>query len=99
MSAAGTLKDIPSFDPKEISLELYIDLFNSFISANGISEDERKKQILLSSVGLKVYSTLGNLCVPDVPSDKTFDEIIALLKQHYVTKPSYHRSLCLFQQR
>ena len=51
------------------------------------------------SVGSKVFSTLSDLTAPDLPSDKTYGELIDLLKAHYVTKPSYHRSLCLFQRR
>ncbi|XP_076035355.1 uncharacterized protein LOC143021633 [Oratosquilla oratoria] len=41
----------------------------------------------------------ANLTAPDMPSTKTYDELITLMKNHFITKPSYHRSLCSFQQR
>ena len=34
-----------------------------------------------------------------MPTSKTYDELVDLLKKHYITKPSYHRSLVSFQQR
>ena len=46
-----------------------------------------------------MFGTLANLAAPKNPTELTYNEITQLLKDHYVTKPSYHRSLLLFQQR
>ena len=51
------------------------------------------------SVGTKVFATLSNLSAPKSASEIDYEEIIKLLKGHYVTRPSYHRSLLMFQQR
>ena len=51
------------------------------------------------SLGSKTFYTLCNLTALDLPSDKTYAELITLLSDHFVSRPSYHRSLCLFQQR
>ena len=51
------------------------------------------------SLGPKTFGLLGDLTAPDMPTAKTYAELTKLLKDHFSNKPSYHRSLCLFQQR
>ena len=64
-----------------------------------ISDAEKKKNVLLVSVGTEIFAVLGNICAPDLPDTKSYDELLGLLKAHYDVKPSYHRSLLAFQQR
>ncbi|KAK0149179.1 hypothetical protein N1851_010298 [Merluccius polli] len=53
------------------------------------SETQTSMQtILLSSVGSQTYSLMRNLVSPAKPGDKTFDELVKLLKDHFNPKPS-----------
>ncbi|UYV80200.1 K02A2.6-like, partial [Cordylochernes scorpioides] len=50
--------------------------------------DEKKKAYLLTFMGSKTYSVLKNLCSPILPKDKTFDNLIDILKRHFSPKRS-----------
>ncbi|UYV74754.1 K02A2.6-like, partial [Cordylochernes scorpioides] len=50
--------------------------------------DEKKKAYLLTLMGSKTYSVLKNLCSPILPKDKTFDNLIDILKRHFSPKRS-----------
>ena len=96
-------RHIDRFDPNKISLDLWLSLLEAHFSYMGItsSEDDldKKKQLLLVSLGSEVYSVLGCICAPELPHTKSFADLIKALKQHYIVSPSYHRSLIVFQQR
>ncbi|UYV60521.1 hypothetical protein LAZ67_1001407, partial [Cordylochernes scorpioides] len=50
--------------------------------------DEKKKAYLLTLMGSKTYGVLKNLCSPILPKDKTFDNLIDILKRHFSPKRS-----------
>ncbi|UYV63361.1 K02A2.6-like, partial [Cordylochernes scorpioides] len=50
--------------------------------------DEKKKACLLTLMGSKTYGVLKNLCSPILPKDKTFDNLIDILKRHFSPKRS-----------
>ena len=95
----ATQQKIECFDSKKISLELWLSLLEAHLSHQGITDEAKKKNYLLVSVGTEVYSVLGNICAPDLPHTKGYEDLVKLLKAHYIIKPSYHRSLLVFQQR
>ena len=98
MSASSQVK-IEAFDPSKISLELWLSLLEANFANLDIREDGKKRNVLLVSVGTEVYSVLGNICAPNLPHTKSYDELVLALKNYYDVKPSYHRSLLVFQQR
>ena len=91
--------NIPHFNPKEINLELWLSLLEAHFLHLNISDDVQKRSTLLVSVGTEVYQILGNLCSPEYPHTQSYDDLVLKLKQHFVVKPSYHRSLINFQKR
>lgn len=95
----ATQVKIDSFDPSKISLELWLSLLEAHFAHLGVTEDAKKRNGLLVSVGTETYSVLGNLCAPDLPHTKGYNELVEALKKHYDVKPSYHRSLMTFQLR
>lgn len=70
------------FDPSKEDVLLYLERFALFAEINAIEEDS-KVRYLLTLIGPEVYKVLKDLCVPDAPSTKTFDELDALLQGHY----------------
>nr|XP_045614303.1 uncharacterized protein K02A2.6-like [Procambarus clarkii]XP_045614304.1 uncharacterized protein K02A2.6-like [Procambarus clarkii]XP_045614305.1 uncharacterized protein K02A2.6-like [Procambarus clarkii]XP_045614306.1 uncharacterized protein K02A2.6-like [Procambarus clarkii]XP_045614307.1 uncharacterized protein K02A2.6-like [Procambarus clarkii]XP_045614308.1 uncharacterized protein K02A2.6-like [Procambarus clarkii]XP_045614309.1 uncharacterized protein K02A2.6-like [Procambarus clarki len=97
--AAPALISMEPFDATKISLNLWLSLLEANFQFHGIKEDANKKAALLVSLGTAVYIVLGNVCAPELPHTKTYEDLITLLKHHYVVKPSYHRSLMDFQKR
>ena len=96
---AKSIPKLPQFNPEEISFDLYMSLVEASFTTYGIEDDVMKKNLLIVNMGVKSFFMLASLTSPDNPSDKTYAEIVSCLKRHYITKPSYHRSLVLFQQR
>ncbi|UYV65508.1 K02A2.6-like [Cordylochernes scorpioides] len=50
--------------------------------------DEKKKAYLLTLMGSKTYGVLKNLCSLILPKNKTFDDLIDILKRHFSPKRS-----------
>ena len=59
-----------------------------FLTANGVTTEERKRSIFLSVIGPKTYKLLCSLVSPNKPGDKSFAELVQALKSHYNPEPS-----------
>ncbi|KAJ8027406.1 hypothetical protein HOLleu_32542 [Holothuria leucospilota] len=66
----------------------YVERMEHFFDANEIAENEKRKAVLLSSVGPKTYKLMKTLLSPATPRDKTFTELVKLVKEHECPKPS-----------
>ena len=75
------------FNSQEQSWEEYCGVLQHFFDANKIEEPERKRAILLSSVGSQTYSLIRNLLSPAKPGDKSYDDLVNLLKEHFNSNP------------
>lgn len=72
---------------KNVDLANYLERFQYFVEANGIDAD-KKKAVFLSVVGDTTFSLIRDLVQPDKIENKTFDEIINLLKSHLIPQAS-----------
>ena len=59
-----------------------------YFAVNGIDDADRQRAILLSVIGAHTYRTLRSLVVPLKPKDKSVDEILQTLTEHFDPKPS-----------
>ena len=77
----------------------YSERLNSYFLANNIGQvaaeageaaiqaaDKKKVAVTISLIGKNTYSTLKDLCLPDLPCDKSYEEITTLLKGFYKPK-------------
>lgn len=64
---------------------VYEDRVKQFMKANKV-EEEIKTSVFISIMGNDMYETLKSLMVPEVPSEKSFDELIEVLKKIFVPK-------------
>ena len=55
--------------------------------------------VLLSVIGAQTYSLLRNLISPSLLKDKSFDEIVEVLKKHYEPKPNVIMERFYFHRR
>ena len=70
--------------------------------ANGMTDEGKKRSILLSVCGTPTYKQIKMLVAPAAVMDVTFDEIAALIQTHYQSKPSvirrwFHFNTCVLQ--
>ena len=83
-----TLGKTDKFIPATGDWTQYIERMNRFFIANKISEEPRKKAVLLSSGGAETCSLLRNLVAAAKPSDKSYNELLRVMNEHQNPKPS-----------
>lgn len=86
--AAALVGTLTAFDSDTQTWEEYVEILDYFFIANRIEDADRKRAILLSSVGSRTYSLMRMLLSPGKPGDKSYDELTALLQSHYNPKSS-----------
>ena len=97
--ATITFGRLTEFDLKSDSITAYMDRVMLFYQVNEIAEG-KQVTVFLSAIGPKTYSLLRSLVTPESPKDKTFVQLIAVLKKHFEPKPlviverfNFHRCL------
>ncbi|XP_060800357.1 uncharacterized protein K02A2.6-like [Amyelois transitella] len=76
----------------------YVRLVEQFIKLNDI-DNELRVATLLTHVGAATYALMCDLCAPDHPESKKFDEIVTLVKNHLEPKRSEIAERHTFRQR
>ena len=66
----------------------YIERATLFFEANEITNENKQKAILLSSIGADTYNLLKSLLMPVKPIEKPLQDIIEVLKVHQNPKPN-----------
>ena len=79
---------IGEFDPSQETWVMYVERLELYFVANGINDAGKKRAVLLTVSGASTYRLIRSLSAPDKPVEKTYSELVALLKSHYVPKPS-----------
>lgn len=77
----------------------YTKRLDHHFEANEINNADKKRAILLSACGQRTYKLIRNLCAPTKPKDKTFKDIVDLVKTHQHPKPSSIVERCRFNSR
>lgn len=83
----------------EMNWEEYIERLEMYFEANDIDDAGKKRSILLSLVGHKMYGLIRNLTSPDKPSTKTYAELKDLVQKHLRPKPLVIAERFKFYQR
>ena len=50
--------------------------------------NKKRRAVFISQLDSGAYSTLRNLVAPEKPQDKTYDELLTVMRDHYCPKPS-----------
>lgn len=90
----GAIANISTFNTGD-DWEIFIERLDQYFLANLI-EAQRKVPVLLTSVSETVYKILKNLCNPEKPSTKTYEELTELLNVQFKTKKSAFRKRVQF---
>lgn len=83
---AGFIGKIDAFEDSKEDWSTYIERVEQYFIANDIGDD-KKVPSLLSLIGSKAYGLLRSLTAPAKPSEKNYDEIVRILKDHLSPKP------------
>ncbi|XP_021378372.1 uncharacterized protein K02A2.6-like [Mizuhopecten yessoensis] len=90
----STFGKIDAFDDSQgETWEHYTERLGQYFVANGIGNEEpgdkeKRRAILLSVCRAKVYTLMSDLSAPTKPSEKTYEDLVVLVKEHSAPKPS-----------
>lgn len=91
------------YGPPRFSLgdqwEVYQERLEQYFVAVDL-EEERRSAVLLTSISLEVYQTVKNICHPEKPNAKTYEELCALLKGRFCpTVVTYRERATFYRSR
>ena len=66
----------------------YAERLGHFLTANGITDGDKKRAVFLSVICPKAYKLLGNLIAPAKPGEKWYEELVEVMMQHHNPPPS-----------
>ena len=86
----ATHGNVGEFNPDREDWVSYTERLVQYFVVNSITEEAADKQraILLSSCGAATYQLIRNLVAPGKPTDKSFSELVVLVKDHHQSCPS-----------
>ncbi|XP_064476131.1 uncharacterized protein LOC135390043 isoform X2 [Ornithodoros turicata] len=61
----------------------YIERFGHFWKVTRIEDNALKTSALITEIGKRAYKTLKDLLLPSKPQQKTYDQLVQVLKDHY----------------
>ena len=67
-------------------MSVYLEHFNMFMAANAIP-NARKVPLFLAVIGPTIFSLLHDFFQPNDHTTKSYDELVAKLKEHFDPKP------------
>ena len=85
------LGKIDQFDPEQEEWPQYVERLDQFFEANDLLGDgkaNKRRATFLSVIGPAPYKLLRSLLAPAKPKEKTYDELVAKLTEHYSPTPS-----------
>ena len=88
MASTGTLGRVDEFDGVKDDWLQYVERLEHFYTANGITDADKKKAVLLTVTCAVTYKVLRNILAPDKPGEKMYAELVEALSKHYRQTPS-----------
>ena len=79
MAKHGSLGE---FDQRTGDWKSYIERAQQYFAANDVTDAEKQRAILLSSVGDKTYRTIKDVLSPDAPATVALASLIKKMTQH-----------------
>nr|XP_046478641.1 uncharacterized protein K02A2.6-like [Neodiprion pinetum] len=77
--------------------EMYTERLELYFVANDVRA-EKQAAVLLTKISPNTYKLVRDLCAPEKPSTKTFEELVKLINNHLNPKPSETMERCTFYQ-
>ena len=85
-----SLGKIEEFDPASTNINHYLERLEQYFITNGVPADTgerfKRRATLISVIGSKAYDVLSDLCSPEAPAEKTYDDLATILKDHFAPK-------------
>ncbi len=87
MAGTAYFGQVEPFEPGQDDWQMYTERLDQFFAANEIPDGIKKKAVFPIVIGTKAYSLLRNLLPPAKPAEKSYAELLEVMKQHLDPKP------------
>ncbi|KAJ8974579.1 hypothetical protein NQ317_014784 [Molorchus minor] len=77
---------------------VYSERLEQYFSANQVDDAKKKVATLISLIGTETYKLLRSLCHPQLPKDKTYDQLVELLRKQCSPHTSSWRERIKFHE-
>ncbi|CAF1381702.1 unnamed protein product, partial [Rotaria sp. Silwood1] len=71
------------FDPTSYDWNDWEVLFDTYIDVEGITDDNKKRNLLITALDVQPFKTLISVCKPKKPTECSYSEIIQKLRTNY----------------
>ena len=78
---------------------MYTKRLDQFLVVNGVADGTKKVAVFLTVIRGRVYAMLRNLLAPTKPADKSYSELVKVMKDHLKLKPLVIAERFKFHQR
>ncbi|XP_040068991.1 uncharacterized protein LOC115330634 [Ixodes scapularis] len=68
--------------------ETYVARVEAYFEGNAITEDKRKRALLVAALGSRPIGILRGICAPRRVNELTYKEVVGILGRHYAPKPN-----------
>ena len=85
---ANYFGQVGEFDPAKEEWTHYVERVEHFFTANGVTNDGKKAALLLTPIGPTAYKLLRNLVAPAKLEEKSFKDLVEIMRQHQSPTPS-----------
>lgn len=83
MAFAASATPMAEFDPSKDVWLLYKERLDNYFLVCAVEDNNRKKAFLINCIGAKPYKLIRDLCTPEAPASKSYDELCAIMDKHY----------------
>lgn len=87
---------VAEFCPENDQWVLYHERLENFFDSYRIEDPVRKRVLLLNAIGAKPYKLIRDLCTPDAPTTKTYEQLCELMKSYYTPPEVVYKQRKMF---
>ena len=80
---ATTFEKVDEYDHENEEWRHYVERFDHFFTANEITDKDKRRSVVLVSVGAKTYKLIRRLVAPGDPKELTYEELAKIVEEHY----------------
>ena len=88
MWTASLVGTVGAFEQGHEDWTCYCERLEQFFQANDIDGGDKRRAALLSVCGSSMHQLIRNLVAPGKPSDKSFSELVTVVRAHFCPSPS-----------
>lgn len=80
--------NVREFDPSSADWVVYKRRLDNYFTVNEITDENKKRAILLNALNEEAYKLIYNMCLPHFPEGKTYDQLSTLFNNHFKNNES-----------